>query len=270
MSDIFFNNTENNIIYNTSEIRILSESSKLDIYSNFLQFADVLEIAFKMWFIFIVVHLSIGLYIMYKDISGKWEKYKLIIEEKPVNKLHKYCLCIPYIVRDLFILLPIFLIIYVNYTSDFITNNLDYYNLIYCEFLIKFPLAYVIGNIWDMSVHRLWHQVPFLYKYVHKEHHFNLNEMCSLSAWRDSFWEFVLEIPGTFLIGPFIMRMNWLSHAVMISCMGFISSIDHSGFYVNFLIDSRYHFQHHNKPNSNFADLEFLDQFFGTKIQNLK
>lgn len=231
-------------------------------------FSNIIQIAFRMWIIFIIGHFSIGFFIMYKDLSGSWEKFKLIHEKKSVNKHNKYLLCIPYILRDLLLLLPLFLIVYVYYTYDFILDNFETTDLIFKEFLYKFPFAYIIGNIWDMAIHRLWHQVPFLYKHVHKEHHISIHEMCSLSAWRDSYWEFIFEIPGTFLIGPFIMRMNWLSHAILISSMGFCSSIDHSGFYVNWLIDSRYHFQHHNKPNTNFADLEFLDKLFWTKLNS--
>jgi len=227
---------------------------------------EIIQIAFKIWILFFIGHFSIGFFILYKDLSGSWEKCKIIPEDKSVNKLNKYYLCIPYLFRDLFFLLPLFLVIYVNYTLNFINANFNLYDLFLKEFLFKFPLAYMIGNVWDMAVHRLWHQFPLLYKHIHKVHHININEMCSLSAWRDSLWEFILEIPGTFFIGPFIMRMNWLSHAILISSMGFISSIDHSGFYVNWLIDSRYHIQHHINPNNNFADLEIIDKLFGNKL----
>jgi len=260
MSDMLFNNTFNN---NTAHISIEKIASN-KIYS-YPSFSQVLEISSKMWILFIIGHFSIGFFIMYKDLKGSWEKYKLVQEDKKTNKLHKYYLCIPYLIRDLLFLLPIFLSIYVFYSFDFIKSNFEFSELL-IEFFIKFPLAYIIRNIWDMLVHRLWHQIPFLYNHVHKEHHINIREMCSLSAWRDSWLEFIFEIPGTFLIGPFFMKMNWISHALLISSMGFISSIDHSGFYVNYFIDSRYHFNHHNKPNSNFADIKILDNFFGAKL----
>lgn len=258
-SPYVFNN--NTIIGYINSTNINNQPSTLDGYRA-PEFSDIVQISWQIWIIFIIGHFSIGIYIMYKDLRGSWDKYKLIPQDKTENRLYKYYLCIPYLIRDLFFLLPIFMTIYTYYTYDFITKNFDMKGL-FIEFLFKFPIAYMIGNVWDMTVHKLWHQFPFLYKYVHKEHHISVNEMCSLSAWRDSWWEFIFEIPGTFLVGPFIMKMNWLSHAILISSMGFISSIDHCGFYVNMLIDSRYHFQHHNKPNSNYADLEILDYLFG-------
>ncbi len=230
--------------------------------------SESLFISFKMWLIFILGHLSIGIFIMYKDLRGSWENHRLVPKESDSeDKLRKYILCIPYVLRDLFFLLPIFLLVYVYFSLNFINNNFDVKGLL-IEFFFKFPISHWIGNIWDMTVHRMWHEIPFLYKYVHKEHHIHISEMCSLSAWRDSWLEFIFEIPGTFLIGPFLMRMNWLSHALLISSMGFVSAIDHSGFYINSLIDSRYHYEHHKNPNSNFADIELLDFIFGTKSKN--
>jgi sterol desaturase/sphingolipid hydroxylase (fatty acid hydroxylase superfamily) len=247
---------------------------------------DIFNISLKMWIIFLIGHFSVGFYIMYKDLNGSWDIYKLSQNLKSKinknknkndyndydsdrknmnNKLYKYSLCINYLIRDFLIIMPIFLYLYVYYTSDFITKNLDIYNL-YIEIFIKIPIGYLIECIWDYFVHRAWHQVPYLYKYVHKSHHIPEEEMCSLSAWRDSITEFILEIPGTFLIGPFFMKMNWISHSIMLFKTGFMASIDHSGFYVNFLFDSRYHYDHHLRPNGNFADLEFLDNFFKTNL----
>ncbi len=243
------------------------------IFKNYTDptFQEIFMISWRMWLIFVIGHLSIAIFIMYKDLKGNWENYKLIPEKDASNKLKKYLKCIPYVIRDLFILLPLFLSLYVYLSLSFIKNNMNV-NGFLLEMLCKFPLAYWIGNIWDMIVHRLWHEFPFLYKHVHKEHHIILEEMCSLSAWRDSWLEFIFEIPGTFLIGPFLMKMNWLSHALLIASMGFASAIDHSGFYLNSFIDSRYHFNHHMNPNSNFADIGFLDDYFGTntkkKIKN--
>ncbi len=268
----------NNIIFIISQVLLVSKMSQhelrnLSIFNKILvdsifdirYLSESVSISFKMWLIFIIGHLGIAIFIMYKDLRGSWDKYRLIPKESDSEDiLKKYLICIPYIIRDLFFLLPIFLVIYVGSSLDFISKNLDIKGLL-IEFLFKMPISYWIGNMWDMTVHRIWHEVPFLYKYVHKEHHINISEMCSLSAWRDSWLEFILEIPGTFLIGPFIMRMNWLSHALLISTMGFISAIDHSGFYLNYLIDSRYHYEHHKNPNSNFADIELLDYIFGTK-----
>ena len=241
-------------------------NNKVNLNHNFF---DILQISTKIWIIFLIGHFTMGFYIMYKDLKGDWENYKIhpdSLTDKN-NKLIKYTLCIPYLLRDLFFLLPIFLFIYTSFNINFLTENFDLYGFAY-EIFIKCPIAYMIGNLWDMMIHRLWHQIPFLYKHVHKEHHINIAEMCSLSAWRDSWLEFIFEIPGTFLIGPYFMRLNWLSHALIISSMGFISSIDHSGFYVNYLIDSRYHYNHHLKPNNNFADIEVLDNLFGTNLHN--
>jgi len=230
---------------------------------------EVFNISLKMWVIFMIGHFTIGFYIMYKDLNGSWDKYRLSNDnnkkEKNKNKLHKYSLCISYLIRDFLIIMPIFLYLYVYYTSDFITKNLDSYNLL-IEIFIKIPLGYLIECIWDYFLHRAWHQIPYLYKYVHKAHHITEDEMCSLSAWRDSLSEFILEIPGTFLIGPFIMRMNWISHSIMLFKTGFMAAIDHCGFHVNSFIDSRYHYDHHLRPNGNFADLEFLDNIFNTNL----
>lgn len=228
---------------------------------------EVIDISLKMWIVFLIGHFSIGFYIMYKDLNGSWDEFRLppVKNKENKDKVRKYSLCISYLIRDFAIIMPIFLFLYVYYTSDFITKNMDMNNLL-IEIFIKIPLGYIIECIWDYFLHRAWHHIPFLYKYVHKPHHISADEMCSLSAWRDSLPEFILEIPGTFLIGPYLMRMNWISHSIMLFKTGFMAAIDHCGFFVNFLIDSRYHYDHHLKPNGNFADLEFLDKFFKTSL----
>ena len=235
-------------------------------------FSEIFDISLKMWTIFIIGHFTVGFYIMYKDLNGDWDKYRLgPVNKKDKNtettekKINKYSLCISYLIRDFLILMPIFLYLYVYYTSDFITKNMDFKGLL-IEIFVKIPIGYLIECIWDYFLHRAWHQVPYLYKNVHKSHHISAEEMCSLSAWRDSLSEFILEIPGTFLIGPFLMRMNWVSHGIMLFKTGFMAAIDHCGFHVNSLVDSRYHWDHHLRPYGNFADLEFLDDYFKTNL----
>jgi len=43
-----------------------------------------------LWLFFNIAHFSAGFFIMYKDLSGEWSKYKLIPEDKSEDKLKKY------------------------------------------------------------------------------------------------------------------------------------------------------------------------------------
>eukprot|EP00775_Hariotina_reticulata_P013863 gene13863-13985_t len=98
--------------------------------------------------------------------------------------------------------------------------------------LLKLPLAYTMGRIWAM----LDHPLEFL----------------------------LMEVPGTFLLGPLLLRLQLPSTALLLAYQGASSAVDHSGFCVNWLVDGRYHFMHHVNPRVNYGEMELLDKLAGT------
>jgi sterol desaturase/sphingolipid hydroxylase (fatty acid hydroxylase superfamily) len=224
----------------------------------------VIPVAMKMWSCFAFAHFGLSLYIIKKDLSGEWDQYRIAPDDPKNGRISKYLKALPSVIRDLFISLPIIIFGYCYLNYQYLVSertNIEWA----LELLIKLPLAYTLGRIWAMWVHKVMHMFPVLYKNIHKEHHVPLRELCALSAWRDKFIEFLLmEIPGAFLLGPYLFKLHWFSHGLMLIYIGIGGAVDHSGFYVNYWMDSRYHYVHHKNPNVNFAELEFLDIACGT------
>jgi hypothetical protein len=134
--------------------------------------------------------------------------------------------------------------------------------------LLKLPLAYTLGRVWAMAVHYILHSSPQLYKTVHKAHHVPVQELCALAAFRDHPLEFVLmEVPGSFLLGPLLLRLRLPAIMLLLAYQGASSAVDHSGFRVNSLVDGSYHFMHHINPRVNFGEMELLDKLVGSILQ---
>jgi len=217
-----------------------------------------------LWLAFFGSHLGMALYIMKNDLSGAWDQFRLAPLDTKVPRIKKYMLCMPTLIRDVFVILPLILMYVTHLNLDDLTRERALWEWPF-ELFVKLPLAYTLGRIWAMLIHRGFHSHPWIFKVIHKEHHVRLTELCAFVAWRDSVWEFLLmEIPGAFTLGPCVFRLHWSVYALFLIYHGTTSAIDHSGFDANWIVDSKYHFVHHKQRNTNFAEMDILDRVAGT------
>jgi len=102
--------------------------------------------------------------------------------------------------------------------------------------------------------------------WTHKRHHVKLEDLCALSAWQDSYIEFVLmEVFGVFLLAPMVFPLPWAFLMLTAAYNGVNAAIDHCGFKVpDSHFDGLYHYVHHVLPDRNFAEMEMLDRYMGT------
>lgn len=218
------------------------------------------QIILILWSGFLFTHIAFSLYIIYKDVTKQWDKFRLVkSQNKDHDRLSKYLKCLPYLMRDFLIIFPIILYYYVNHNLENLLKETTWTDL-----LIKTPIAYLINKFWAMLVHLLIHKNNYLYKLIHETHHVKLEELCCLASWKESLGEFLLmEIPG-FNLGLYFFKLNWLSHLLVYLYVAIGGTIDHCNYKVNAFFDPLYHFYHHKKPNYNFAEFEFYDKIFGT------
>jgi hypothetical protein len=126
--------------------------------------------------------------------------------------------------------------------------------------------AYVVCKSQNMMAHYIFHRNPQLMKLVHQQHHYPLSELVATAAWRATWIEFLfMELLGSFLLGPMLVRMHWITMACVWLYTAYGAAVDHSGFKVNGWLDGEHHYLHHYKCNTNYSEIDYLDVLFGTK-----
>lgn len=216
-------------------------------------------------------HFVMVAFIASQDLSGKWDKYRL---KKTPNTIHTYLKHLPSVLSDWFFVLGPCLYVYAIFYKDslfqsVISPELSFFHNL--KAILFWVCLAVINNVvnrsFAMGAHYVLH-IPPLYKLFHKQHHCLIVDLCSTSAWRDSFTEFfVMEVWGVFLFSQIFNPIPYQFQLIVCIYNGIFAAIDHSAFYVpNTWIDARYHFTHHIKINNNYAEMEILDQICGTIV----
>ena len=113
--------------------------------------------------------------------------------------------------------------------------------------IIMIPISILIGLIWRMIIHRLFHH-PLLYKSIHKKHHDRPDKMTPFCAFYDHPIEFMLmEVIGTFLLPLYINPLPIEILCILWAWQCFSGILDHSNAIIpgSYLVDATYHFIHH-------------------------
>ncbi|KAJ3071998.1 hypothetical protein HDU99_002302 [Rhizoclosmatium hyalinum] len=206
-----------------------------------------------------VSYFATGFTFAFHDVNGALQAYDLR-KNKPRRTWAHYLANMPKQLSNLFVLFPVCMHILVEARADTITKP---FRDIGVQDAINLVLGYVIQQSWLFGVHYALH-TPFLYKRIHKYHHVPLAYVHSLSAWTDAYFEYIAMELGSYVAMILLAPMHYSILAVYFVYLGFSSSVEHSGFYINATLDSRYHWKHHVLPNCNYAEWDVLDWMFGT------
>jgi len=236
-----------------------------------------------LWFAMVVVvalsvsHLTMVYYIAYHDIKGHWDAYSLKYQR---NTVWTYVRHAPSFFTDIFFLLFPSLALYAYFyhkeTFEPIIQKDEshLYNIIrFVALCIGTCVNNIINRLWAMFIHWVMHEIPWLYRSFHKQHHCRIRDFCAASSWQDTLVEFLLmEVLGVFILANLFNPLPWQFNVAMAVYNGVGGAIDHSGFYIpNTWIDGRYHWDHHMLVNVNFSEIEMLDKAFGTlKVWNVE
>jgi sterol desaturase/sphingolipid hydroxylase (fatty acid hydroxylase superfamily) len=113
--------------------------------------------------------------------------------------------------------------------------------------IIMIPISILIGLIWRMLIHRLFHH-PLLYKSIHKKHHDRPDKMTPFCAFYDHPIEFILmEVIGTFLLPLYFNPLPTEILCILWAWQCISGILDHSNAIIqgSYLVDATYHFIHH-------------------------
>jgi len=162
-------------------------------------------------------------------------------------------------------------------------------------FLLFIPVSFIVEIIFDFFhywTHRIAHEVPFIYKYVHKTHHANIKLTPIVALYQDPI-DYVLTncIPFTLSLlivqNLFRYKFNLLMYSLLIAYKDFVEIAGHAsipnpklyGFpqfiwlpiYFNIHIVQPDHDNHHKYGLCNYSKRFTLwDKVFGTyKYHNL-
>jgi sterol desaturase/sphingolipid hydroxylase (fatty acid hydroxylase superfamily) len=119
-----------------------------------------------------------------------------------------------------------------------------------------------ISQLWFFHAHYIVHQIPWLYKIVHKFHHQHI-EPSVFTAIHCTIWEMMfLNLPAVAL-GPLLILPNPVVHYTWYLLAGVYTPIVHSGYNLIPFLDAPYHDEHHRRLNCNFGS-RVLDKWYGT------
>jgi sterol desaturase/sphingolipid hydroxylase (fatty acid hydroxylase superfamily) len=217
--------------------------------------------------VFSLVHVAWAALFAYVDITGKWDQYRVTVRTVQLSReggIANYIKGLKNFAFDLFVLFLPTAFHVLHYHKDSILRCEDPAWLA----VLKLSCGYVVGKIWSYWVHRGLHS-PILYRHLHKKHHITVKCMVSSHAWYETIPEFiVMELPNIFIAVMLAPTHTWVLY-LYFAYHATGGAIYHSGYYVNWVIDGRYHYNHHYLFDCNFGELETLDIVFKTHSSHL-
>lgn len=139
------------------------------------------------------------------------------------------------------------------------------------EMIAQLLLFFVLDDLFFYAYHRLFHEVPVLYKAVHKIHH-KFKTPFVLSALAIHPAEQFMQSFGFFL-GPVILKPHLFTFWIWLIVRQASGFCDHLGYDFKctgwsypVLGGARFHDLHHEKNIGNFASVfPWIDRIFGTE-----
>jgi sterol desaturase/sphingolipid hydroxylase (fatty acid hydroxylase superfamily) len=127
-----------------------------------------------------------------------------------------------------------------------------------------------ITDTWFYVTHRMCHEVPFLYKNVHKLHHTWVEPYAVAATAAHPFEQIVVNVhtvnlPCMLLGAPWRWFLLWFCLAMVNTCTS------HSGYDLRFIFGfdgNIAHDRHHHYQLSEFGTNFLCDRFFGTRFQD--
>ena len=212
--------------------------------------------------LFVSHGIAVGL-LMYMDLSGRWDAYRLFKNRKSSSAADYFkgwkSFCVDLV--TLFLPCTAFCL-YHSADAIFVQAQQD----TWWESAFKFLAGYMMGKTWAFGVHYILH-IPCLYQF-HKRHHPNPKDLVGSQAWQDSFVEYaIMELPS-FCLALLCFPTKWAVHLLHFALHGLDGAAGHSGFkapgILGFLFDGEYHYYHHAYLTVNYAEVEIIDKLFGT------
>ena len=192
--------------------------------------------------------------------TGLWSKYK-IAEVKP-NEMVKYRSTIKDVLVTQGVMFPI-IISYTWYFKDsFITDR-----SLPSRYKIIFDMTNIMlmTDTWFYFMHRLCHEVPFLYKNVHKKHHEWVNPVTATVIYASHIENVFINIGPLYFIAHAI-NMNWYTWMLWIHTATLNTSIIHSGYK---WVPNKNHDYHHKKRDVAFGSgFGLWDYILGTRVKD--
>eukprot|EP00672_Neobodo_designis_P002174 CAMPEP_0174856714 /NCGR_PEP_ID=MMETSP1114-20130205/36180_1 /TAXON_ID=312471 /ORGANISM="Neobodo designis, Strain CCAP 1951/1" /LENGTH=333 /DNA_ID=CAMNT_0016091519 /DNA_START=29 /DNA_END=1030 /DNA_ORIENTATION=- len=129
----------------------------------------------------------------------------------------------------------------------------------------------LLTDAWFFFTHRMCHQVPFLYKHVHKLHHTWVEPYAVSATAAHPFEQFLVNmhtvnLPCILLGAPWRWYLLWFCLAMVNTCTS------HSGFDLRFIFGfdgNVAHDRHHHYQRSEFGTNFLCDRIFGTRFQDV-
>jgi sterol desaturase/sphingolipid hydroxylase (fatty acid hydroxylase superfamily) len=139
----------------------------------------------------------------------------------------------------------------------------------------RMVLCLVVDDAWFFGYHRMLHQIPFLYKHIHKPHHV-FTAPFPLVALAQHPVEMLLQSVGGQLGALVLLHAHPLEFWLYLAVRIYFGVEDHVGVAVPWSLSrllpgvfggSEFHDEHHVKFTGNYASvLPLLDRLFGTAL----
>jgi len=206
-----------------------------------------------------VSHLVCCGIVMYFDLTGKWDEYRLCKTRDVTIK--DYMDGFRNFAKDVVFLFLPFMAICFSWRLQEIQESKD----TIVESVTKLVSGYLLGKVWAFGIHYALH-FPCLYRF-HKRHHAPPQKLCASKSWEDSPVEYALmELPSFAASVLLFPTHSWI-HLLHFAWHGWDGACGHSGFSGRtgwWLFDGEYHYYHHALLTVNYAEIEWFDVLCGT------
>lgn len=159
-------------------------------------------------------------------------------------------------------------------------NFFSYERLSFFHLVLGFVVMVVVDDLWFYGIHRLMHEVPFLYKRIHIVHH---RAMPPIPM--DYLYAHPIEAMGAsigLVWGMLALLLIFGKISILVfGCYTFYRTMHelavHSGLtvipekYLGIIGSSKHHYLHHKHLKGNYASgLTYLDKLFKTEVDIAK
>lgn len=192
-------------------------------------------------------------------IGPKWYiKYKIQNNNKKIT-MKRILKMVKSNLFNQMIVTPIFLLFWYKLLE---LRGLDQTEPTFSTIVTHFVANFLIAEFLFYHIHILFHK-PFLFKYIHKTHHDELNSI-SLSSYNNHVVEHLFSGLFTMYAGHLVMGSHIKVFKYWLIGVTLVTIIFHCGVHLPLLFPNEFHDYHHLKYNQCYGVFGLFDYIYGT------
>lgn len=205
-----------------------------------------------MYYLFIIIFLSISIFLLLINLTKKHKNFK----KRKLNNSYYTITIINFIISFIFI--------------GIIANNYIFSNHILPK-LQNIVFYFIVTDTIYYWVHRIIHKTPALKQFFHFTHHEAI-DLIPMDIFYTDYKENILYLLIIYIFPLLILHMNFIEYFIILIISFYHSYYTHSDiknkFILPLFIDSKYHKKHHTIGRGNYSVFfNIWDEYMDSKIK---